>query len=267
MKKQLLLIVMTLLPMVAMAHDIEVVNEQGKTIYYVWINNNTELAVSYRGDYYSSYSNEYSGEVIIPASVDYNGGTYSVTSIGEYAFQDCNALENVKALPTTPPFLYANSFSNYNIPLYVFEEAAEAYQSTSPWSNFSEFKNLSGDDIITEKCATPTIKYIGGKLKFECETEGVEFISHFSTPAGADNNTNEVEVPTTYNVSVYAQKEGYKKSDVATANIDVCGIQGDTNRDGKVTITDAVSVVNIILNNGEATAPALQDEEVIKEPE
>ena len=45
------------------------------------------------------------------------------------------------------------------------------------------------------------------------------------------------------------------------------GIQGDTNQDGKVTITDAVGVVNIILNNGEATAPALQDEEEIKEPE
>jgi hypothetical protein len=35
MKKQLLLLVMMLLPMVAMAHDIEVVNAQGKTIYYV----------------------------------------------------------------------------------------------------------------------------------------------------------------------------------------------------------------------------------------
>ena len=42
MKKQLLMLVMMLLPMVAMAHDIAVNNEQGKTIYYVWTNNNTE---------------------------------------------------------------------------------------------------------------------------------------------------------------------------------------------------------------------------------
>ena len=32
----------------------------------------------------------------------------------------------------------------------------------------------------------------------------------------------------------------------------------DVNQDGNITITDAVSVVNIILNNGEATAPAME---------
>ena len=86
-------------------------------------------------------------------------------------------------------------------------------------------------------------------------------------PAGSNNNTSEVSVPTTYTVNVYAKKDGYLNSDVAAENIDVRGIQGDVNLDGKVTITDAVSVVNIILNNGEATAPALQDEEEMKEPE
>ena len=97
MKKQLLILVMTLLPMVASinvsAHDIAVQNAQGKTIYYVWTNNNTELAVSYWDG--SEYSNEYSGEVIIPESVEYNGGTYSVTSIGDYAFQYCSSLTSI----------------------------------------------------------------------------------------------------------------------------------------------------------------------------
>ena len=48
--------------------------------------------------------------------------------------------------------------------------------------------------------------------------------------------------------SVYAKAYGYLDSDVTTAEIDVRGIKGDTNRDGKVTISDAVGVVNIILN-------------------
>lgn len=65
-------------------------------------------------------------------------------------------------------------------------------------------------------------------------------------------------MPTIYSVSVYAQKDGYEKSDVVTADIDVRGIQGDTNQDGKVTITDAVSVVNIILNNGATDAPVME---------
>ena len=68
------------------AYDIEVANADGVTIYYVWTNNQTELAVSYRGSYSYSYSNEYSGAVNIPESVTYNGKTYPVTSIGNYAF-------------------------------------------------------------------------------------------------------------------------------------------------------------------------------------
>lgn len=67
----------------AFAHDIEVMNDDGVTIYYVWTNNNKELAVSFIGDSYSNYSNEYSGIVRIPASVTYNGSTYSVTSVNE----------------------------------------------------------------------------------------------------------------------------------------------------------------------------------------
>ena len=40
-------------------------------------------------------SSKYTGDVIIPASVDYNGTTYSVTSIGESAFEDCTGLASI----------------------------------------------------------------------------------------------------------------------------------------------------------------------------
>ena len=91
MKKQLLLLVMILLPMVASAHDIEVQNADGKTIYYVKTSD-SEVAVSYKGESYSSFSNEYSGNVVIPKSVTYDGTTYNVTSIREFAFAGCNDL-------------------------------------------------------------------------------------------------------------------------------------------------------------------------------
>ena len=71
------------------AHDIEVVNDDGKTIYYSWINNKTELAVSYQGIHQVDCHNEYSGNIVIPKSVDYEGNNYNVTSISDYAFYDC----------------------------------------------------------------------------------------------------------------------------------------------------------------------------------
>lgn len=79
----------------AFAHDIEVKNSDGVTIYYCYINNQTELEVSYRGSYVRDYSNEYSGSVVIPTSVTYNGKTYQVTSIGDYAFWSCSDLTSV----------------------------------------------------------------------------------------------------------------------------------------------------------------------------
>ena len=83
----LLTMLMSMTGAKAFAHDIEAKNADNVTIYYVWINNNTELSVNYRGSSYSSYSNEYTGNVVIPKSVTYNGNTYPVTFIGSSAFR------------------------------------------------------------------------------------------------------------------------------------------------------------------------------------
>ena len=98
MKKLNLIFLLTaLLSMVgtrAIAHDIEVANDDGITIYYKWANNQTELSVSYRGSASYSY-NEYTGNVVIPESVTYNGATYPVTTIGNSAFIGCSRLKSV----------------------------------------------------------------------------------------------------------------------------------------------------------------------------
>ena len=61
-------------------------------IYYQ-INGN-EAVVTYRGIFPSDYD-VYSGSVVIPSAVKYNGVTYSVTSIGECAFDGCTGLTSV----------------------------------------------------------------------------------------------------------------------------------------------------------------------------
>ena len=73
----------------SLAHDFEV-----DGIFYNKTSDNT-VAVTYKGDSYSSYSNEYIGDVVIPSSVDYNGITYSVTSIGDEAFSLCTGLTSI----------------------------------------------------------------------------------------------------------------------------------------------------------------------------
>lgn len=73
------------------AHDFEV-----DGIYYN-ITSSTDLTVevTYQGSSYSTYADEYSGEVVIPTTVTYGGNTYSVTSIGNYAFDGCANLTSV----------------------------------------------------------------------------------------------------------------------------------------------------------------------------
>ena len=65
----LLTVLMSMIGAKAFAHDIQA-TYNGKIIYYVWENNKTELAVSYRGSAFYSYDNEYTGNVVIPESVN-----------------------------------------------------------------------------------------------------------------------------------------------------------------------------------------------------
>ena len=74
----------------SLAYDFEV-----DGIYYNKTSDNT-VAVTFKGNSYDSYSDEYSGNVVIPSSVDYNGTTYSVTSIGSSAFRGCSSLTSIE---------------------------------------------------------------------------------------------------------------------------------------------------------------------------
>ena len=81
MKKQLLLLLTTLLPMMANAEAVEI-----DGIYYNL--NGAEAGVT-------SNPEKYSEEIVIPASVIYEDVTYAVTSIEGSAFKGCNALTAV----------------------------------------------------------------------------------------------------------------------------------------------------------------------------
>ena len=107
---------------------------QGKTLSYCIISENmVEVRASYT---YNGDSIFLSDDVVIPSTVTYNGTTYSVTSIGDYAFSNCSGLTSI-AIPNSITSIGNRAFSNcsgltfVSIPnsVIVIGEGAFAYCS------------------------------------------------------------------------------------------------------------------------------------------
>ena len=79
MKKQLLLFILMLLPMIASARAVEI-----DGIYYNLDNQTKTAEVTYHPNKLTG--SRYSGQIVIPNTVVYEGTTYNVTSIGSDAF-------------------------------------------------------------------------------------------------------------------------------------------------------------------------------------
>ena len=75
----------------------------------------------------------YTGSITIPASVTYNGKTFNVVSIGDYAFRDCSSItsvtipNSVRAIKTFA-FYGCNAMTSVNIPASVTEIGMGAFE-------------------------------------------------------------------------------------------------------------------------------------------
>ncbi len=98
MKRQLLFIVLMSLPMAVMAEAIRI-----DGIYYHFSSDTRQAEVT--GTY-----NDYSGDVVIPATIDFKEITYDVTSIGEKAFFMCAGLTSVN-IPSSVGGIGQKAFS------------------------------------------------------------------------------------------------------------------------------------------------------------
>ena len=152
-----------------------VINDDGKTVYV------------------TSGNVEYSGAVVIPSTVTYDGTTYSVieigykafegcrgltsvtlgksvTSIGGYAFSNCTGLMSFTSLNVTPPTLPGETTfegMSGSCQLYVPESSVMAYKTSTGWTYFS-FVNgepVSGVDAIETDTLTVTVD--GGAIRVD----------------------------------------------------------------------------------------------------
>lgn len=137
----------------------------------------------------------------------------------------------------------------------IDEPTKEGY-TFSGWSEIPE--EMPAHDVIVTgtfikdplgTCAAPTISVVGDKLTFCCETEGVTY--HYNVSCSYENSGegDSVELQAVYNVSVYATKDGYIKSDTVTKEIQIDnaakgGFNGDINADGVVNAADIVNIMN-----------------------
>ncbi|MBR4921521.1 MAG: leucine-rich repeat domain-containing protein [Prevotella sp.] len=192
-----------------------------------------------------------------------------VKTIYERAFANCPELTDVYCYAEKVPSMmdqnrnpstdaFEDSFIEYVI-LHVPQASINTYKSVAPWSGFKNIISLEGPTPETQKCATPIISYDNGKLKYDCETDGVEFISEITDVDIKRYYDATISLTATYNISVYATKSGYDNSDVATATL--CWIDQEPQIDGiineeKRVVADAVLIQS---NGGVLTIQGVDD--------
>ena len=142
-------VAMMMLSLQAMAYDFSYTH-QGKTLYYdITSSNSVKVAAC---------DTTVNGDVVIPSSLEYNGTTYSVTSIGNGAFRECSGLTSV-SIPNSvtsignSAFYYCIGLTSVNIPNSV--------TSIENWA----FSYCSG---LTSVTIPNSVTYIGGHAFYRC---------------------------------------------------------------------------------------------------
>lgn len=154
-------------------------------------------------------------------------------TIGEEAFSDCASVTKIFSKAFTPPTCGAQALDDinkWNCKLYVPIGSLNSYQAAGQWKDFFFIEEDGSKTPDTHKCATPTIQYSNGKLTFSSETEGAVCLSTITDKDITTYNSNEVQLGVTYNISVYATKNGYENSDAASATL--CWVDVEPKTDG-----------------------------------
>ena len=151
----------------------------------------------------------------------------SVTVLGGYCFGKCENLASI--------YFKGRCFSSWNcsrmgIPTYCDIKVPEEYLQDYKDAFGPDYKYISAwnpnesgdDDKPVTPCATPSIFYGAGKLKFSCETAGAKYhytISDKDMATDALSEDGNVSLSAAYDISVYATADGYSASEKAKATL------------------------------------------------
>ena len=197
---------------------------------------------------------KYSGDIVVPEKVKGNNGMEysviaieemcfyecsglasiiippSVISIGNYCFSYCINLETVSFKGKLPVLYGTSSYSQLAIPTYCDIKVPAEYLQDYKDAFGPDYKYISAwnpnesgdDDKPVAPCATPSIFYGAGKLKFSSETAGAKYhytISDKDMATDALCEDGNVSLSAAYDISVYATADGYSASEKAKATL------------------------------------------------
>ncbi len=144
------------------------------------------------------------------------------------SFYVCRNLETVYFKGKVPKLGY---YSRPEIPttciIKVPTEYLQAYKNVFGRRGYKyiyawDYNGSGDDDKPVTQCATPSVSYEAGELKFACETAGAKYhysISDKDMATDALSEDGKVSLTAAYNISVYATADGYTASEKAEATL------------------------------------------------
>ena len=145
---------------------------QSGDLYYDIISNHEPYTVEV-----ASNDGQYSGDITIPETVDYNGITYSVTRIGMWAFEDCKSLTSI-TIPNSITSIGESAFSS----------CSALPSITIPNSVTSIGENAFFlCELLTSIVIPNNVIWIGEDAFLGCIFAKENFINHSSLDAEANN--------------------------------------------------------------------------------
>ena len=182
-------------------------------LYYILNHEEKTAAVTYRGAYFDTYSYEYSGDVVIPDSV--NGQSYwvsenkrteyekyKVTAIKRFAFLGCTGVKSITLQSRTPLEIYWGDGQpgiSANTPVYVPFGTLNTYRAAYTWGNYN-LHVINASHVTVESGATSVAITFGDeedqKHIVSCGVvDGEEFAGNVVEYKGLEPNSTYESVP------------------------------------------------------------------------